>query len=125
MCLQEQRARIASGKLRRRALQSHSTYSKASNHVCSLQYVAFFPHAIVLRHLRATTNRGNSSQDAAQVLERKLPSSALSVDQYVQICQWLAGKVKKKKKEKKPLLFFQFALSKDSGFVVTGQRVST
>lgn len=70
MCLQEQRVRIASGKLRRRALQSHSTYSKASNHVCSLQYVAFFPppHAIVLRHLRATTNRGNSSQDAAQVL---------------------------------------------------------
>lgn len=69
MCLQEQRVRIASGKLRRRALQSHSTYSKASNHVCSLQYVAFSPpHAIVLRHLRATTNRGNSSQDAAQVL---------------------------------------------------------
>lgn len=29
-----------------------------------------------------------------------MPSSALSVDQYVQICQWLAGKVKKKKEKK-------------------------
>lgn len=57
VCLQEQSVRIVSRKLRRCALQSHSTYSKASNCVCvCVLYNMYFYSCHSFCHLQATVN---------------------------------------------------------------------